>query len=98
MRALEALRYMSEGYDNHFNAGTPNMAQEVDKVATRIADLEANVVALKVCIICDHCSGVDDSRWCDEETPWDETVWLYDHCHYTPSRWATRAEEGGEDE
>ena len=54
---------------------------------------EAELAALKVCIICDHCSGVDDSRWCDEEKPWDESVWLYDNCHYTPSRWAARAEE-----
>jgi hypothetical protein len=67
-----------------------------DEAEARIAELEAEVGRLKVCIICDHCSGVDDSRWCDEEKPWDESVWLYDLCHYTPSRWTARAEEGSE--
>jgi hypothetical protein len=51
---IQALRYMSEGYDNHFNAGAPNMAQEVDKVAARIAELEAELAALKRCGNCKH--------------------------------------------
>ena len=62
----------------------------------RAEQAEAEVAELKVCIVCDHCSGVDDSRWCDEEKPWDESVWLYDLCHYSPSRWTARAEEGSE--
>jgi len=51
-----------------------------------IEQAEATVKRLTCCILCDHCSGVDDSRWCDEEEPWDETVSWYDSCHYTPSR------------
>lgn len=38
--ALTALRYMSEGYDNHFNAGVPLMALHVAEIEKRIAELE----------------------------------------------------------
>jgi len=75
---------------------TDGMRTSIAQYRSRISELEAEVGRLKVCIICDHCSGVDDSRWCDEEKPWDESVWLYDLCHYTPSRWTARAEEGRE--
>jgi hypothetical protein len=69
------------------------LAAKLDQ-QNRAEQAEAEVAELKVCIVCDHCSGVDDSRWCDEEKPWDESVWLYDLCHYSPSRWTARAERG----
>ena len=36
--ALTALHYMSEGYDNHFNAGTPLMALHVAEVDAAMAE------------------------------------------------------------
>ena len=43
--AVQALYYMSEGYDNHFNAGTPLMrehVERVDKELRELAELAAN--------------------------------------------------------
>jgi len=92
MSELERERHKNVGLER----ARDSWYQEWFRGTERIAELEAEVGRLKVCIICDHCSGVDDSRWCDEEKPWDESVWLYDLCHYTPSRWTARAEEGSE--
>jgi len=77
---------------------------DIDELRLRCRELEAELAALRCCGNCGNIhaynAGTDDEF---KECPYlrendAEHDYLSIGCHYTPSRWAARAEEGGGDE
>jgi len=74
--------------------------EAVDSCRDRIAELEAEMAALKCCGNCGHydqksgdevmnCYAYLDPDDCDQASP-------FDHCHFTPSRWQARPRKGAD--
>ena len=60
----------------------------------KLEQAEAEVGRLKCCGNCDRWCPPDSTRSCDQSDEVDAGG--SDPCHFTPSRWTARAEEGSE--